>query len=442
MKKIIKTITLTIVLLTAAANCAMAQKPAKTQLPPECIKYLSYYQEDYRLKDYSRALPNWRKALAACPPNASQNLYIHGTTLMTREAKETKDPQRLEQLVDTILMLQDRRMETYPAKRTDILNNKGTYLVNYRKGTPEKIKGPLTGIAKELQGKTNNTILVNLFASTVQLYRSGKATPEDVAETYALVSDCMDAKKSSKPEEIEDNNKARMNVGKLLADTGLATCENLIESYTPRLDADPDNAALAANIIRMMNLADDCAGNNLYFRAVTTLHRLDPSHRSAFALYRMNAARGEKEDALRYLEEAGLSEAATEEQRAGYLYELSLYAYKNHNRPKAIEAARKAVELDKSYEGKIDIVLGNLWSSAPADDELSKYARYWVAYDYYLKAKAADPSLAEEADKLAWGVRKYFPEASEIFMYDMAKGDSYRASAGGMSALTTVKTKN
>ena len=59
-----------------------------------------------------------------------------------------------------------------------------------------------------------------------------------------------------------------------------------------------------------------------------------------------------------------------------------------------------------------------------------------------MKAKNADPTLAEEADRLAAGVRRYFPEASEIFMFDLSKGDSYRAYAGGMSALTTVKTKN
>lgn len=40
-----------------------ASAQPRTQLPPDCIKYLSYYQEDYKLKDYDRALPNWRKAL-------------------------------------------------------------------------------------------------------------------------------------------------------------------------------------------------------------------------------------------------------------------------------------------------------------------------------------------------------------------------------------------
>lgn len=434
----------TITLLFAAVAALMLGTPGFAQKPKlsnDCIKYMSYYQQDYKAKDYDRALPSWRAALSACPPNASQNLYIHGTTMMTRRLKGIKNPALREQIVDTILMLQDLRAENYPAKRVDILNNKGTYLVNYRKNRPGEIVGPLAEITRELGGKTNNTILVNLFSASVALLNEGKVTPDAVADTYELVSDAMDAKRSTDPAEIEDNNKARSVVGQLLSDSGLATCERLVESYTPRFNADPNNAALAASIIRMMNLTDDCAGTELYFRAVTTLHRLEPSYRSAYALYRMNAAKGNKDEALEYLKEASEAADAPSEQRAGYLYELALNCYKNHQRAAAIDAALKAAETDPSYEGRTNIVLGNLWSSAPADSELNKYARYWVAYDYYMKAKAADPSLAEEADKLAAGVRRYFPEASEIFMFDMAKGDSYRASAGGMSAVTTVKTK-
>ena len=436
--KIIAKLLIVAVAAFALTLTASAQKP---NLSNDCIKYMSYYQQDYKAKDYDRALPSWRAALSACPPNASQNLYIHGTTMMTRRLKEIKDPALREQVVDTILMLQDLRAENYPAKRVDILNNKGTYLVNYRKNRPGEIVVPLAEITRELGGKTNNTILVNLFSSSVALLNEGKVTPDAVADTYELVSDAMDAKRSTDPAEIEDNNKARSVVGQMLSDSGLATCERLVESYTPRFNADPNNATLAAGIIRMMNLTEDCAGTDLYFRAVTTLHRLDPSHRSAYALYRMNAAKGNKDEALEYLKEASEAADAPSEQRAGYLYELALNCYKNHQRAAAIDAALKAAETDSSYEGRTNIVLGNLWSSAPADGELNKYARYWVAYDYYMKAKAADPSLTEEADKLAAGVRRYFPEASEIFMFDMAKGDSYRASAGGMSALTTVKTK-
>ena len=89
----------------------------------ECIKYLSYYQEYYKQKNYDSALPNWRKAYAICPATASQNMFVHGTTLMTRLYNSTKDAAHRASIVDTILTLQDQRMATYPKKREDILNN-------------------------------------------------------------------------------------------------------------------------------------------------------------------------------------------------------------------------------------------------------------------------------------------------------------------------------
>ena len=40
----------------------------------ECTKYLSYYQELYKQKNYEEAAPFWRKAFSLCPPTASQNM--------------------------------------------------------------------------------------------------------------------------------------------------------------------------------------------------------------------------------------------------------------------------------------------------------------------------------------------------------------------------------
>ena len=80
--------------------------------------YLSYYQEYYKQKNYQAALPNWRKAYALCPATASQNMFIHGTTLMTRLVQPDQGPRPAQgAIVDTILTLQDQRMAAYPKKR-------------------------------------------------------------------------------------------------------------------------------------------------------------------------------------------------------------------------------------------------------------------------------------------------------------------------------------
>ncbi|MBQ4013372.1 MAG: hypothetical protein II607_05595, partial [Bacteroidales bacterium] len=81
----------------------------------ECTKYLSYYQELYKQKNYEEAAPFWRKAFSLCPPTASQNMLIYGQTIIRYEInKNRKDPVRYRQLVDTLLMLSDVRAANYP----------------------------------------------------------------------------------------------------------------------------------------------------------------------------------------------------------------------------------------------------------------------------------------------------------------------------------------
>ena len=75
----------------------------------ECIKYLSYYQEYYKQKNYDEAVPSWRKAIKLCPPTASQNMLLNGMTLLGREINKTKDAAQRKAMVASLLLLNDLR---------------------------------------------------------------------------------------------------------------------------------------------------------------------------------------------------------------------------------------------------------------------------------------------------------------------------------------------
>ena len=407
----------------------------------ECIKYLSYYQEYYKQKNYDSALPNWRKAYAICPATASQNMFVHGTTLMTRLYNQTKDAAARSAIVDTILALQDQRMATYPKKKTDILNNKGGYMINYRGTDPAYIYNNLSGIVDQLGSKSNGSLLVNLLQSAIALYRENQISADDVIATYEKVGGYIDGATAKNAAEEEDNLKAKATIESIFADSKVASCDNLIAIFGPRFDADPDNQALVGKIVKLMSGAEDCANNDLYLKAVTSMYKAEPSARSAYYLYRLNAARDNMADAGRYLEEAISYPDADAATKAQYYYELAAFCYKNGMRSKAADAARKAVELDNGFAGKGYLILGNLWASATCGDTVDKWARYWAATDYYQKARNADPSVADEASASISNVSRYFPEASEAFMYDLTKGQSYTVSCGGMSATTTVRVQ-
>ena len=407
----------------------------------ECIKYLSYYTEYYKQKNYDSALPNWRRAYSLCPATASQNMFIHGTTLMTRLYNQVKDEDHKKAIVDTILALQDQRMATYPKNRVSILNNKGQYMINYRNEDAPYIYNNLNEIVDELGTQANGSLLVNLLQASIAMYRENQLTADDVIAMYDKVMADVEGASPKNEAEEEDNVKAKATIESIFADSKVASCENLIAIFGPRYAADPDNLALVSNIVKLMNTADDCAANDLYLNAVTSMYRLDPSYKSAFGLYRLNAAHGNVADAAKYLEEAIASPDSDPATDAQYYYEMAAFCYKNGMRGKASEAARKAVEMDYGFAGKAYLILGNLWASATCGETVDKWARYWAAADYYQKARSADPAVAEEASSSIASVSRYYPEASEAFMYDLTKGQSYTVSCGGMSATTTVRVQ-
>ena len=413
--------------MTLMGQSAFAQKTSRFghgKDSADCVLYLSYYQEYYKQKNYDSALPNWRKAYSVCPATASQNMFIHGTTLMTRLYNQTKDPAMKSAIVDTILTLQDKRMAAYPKNRVSILNNKGQHIINYRSSDAAYTYENLGAIVNELGPQANGSLQVNLLQSAIALYRENKLSADDVIATYDKVAENVENATPKSDAEKEDNQKVKATIESIFADSKVASCENLLAIFGPRYEAEPENLAVVSNIVKLMNSAEDCTSNDLYLKAVTSMYKLDPSYRSAYGLYRLNASRDNVADACRYLEEAIASDESDAATDAQYYYELAAFCYKNNMRGKASESAKKAVEMDYGYAGKAYMIPGNLWASAT---------------DYYQKARNADATLADEAASSISSVARYYPEASEIFMYDLSAGQSYTVSCAGMSAFTTVR---
>jgi hypothetical protein len=88
------------------------------------------------------------------------------------------------------------------------------------------------------------------------------------------------------------------------------------------------------------------------------------------------------------------------------------------------------------------MLLGTIWGSLVCSgNDVEQRAKYWVAVDYMNKAKAADESLAEDANNMIRQYSAYYPQTAEAFMYDVTDGQSYTVSCGGLRATTTVRTQ-
>lgn len=409
----------------------------------ECIKYLSYYQEYYKQKNYDEALPNWRQAYKLCPPQASQNLFIHGATLLKRVITKTANtPDIQKAVVDSLITLYDVRANAYPKNRETALNNKGVDLNNYVKNDPQRLYNEYTTIISELKENTKPSLFLFNLNSAIELFQNGALNAEDIINLYQSSMETLGKVTPANDTEAEQLANIKTDVESLFAASKVASCDNLIALFTPRFEADPENLDVVGNIVKLMGGTEDCQNNDLFLSAVTNMNKLDPSASSAFYLFKLNSARGNIDDAIKYMEEAIASDETDAATDGDYYYQLAAFCFKNGQSSKAFSAAQKAIDLNPSFTGKAYFLMGTIWGSVSCGgNEIERRAPYWVAVDYLQKAKAADPTLTDEANRLIGSYSSYYPQTADAFMYDVTNGQSYTVSCGGMRATTTVRTQ-
>lgn len=411
-----------------------------------CIKYLSFYKDYFKQKSYNEALPNWREAFKRCPPTANQTMLVDGTTLMRKLiSQNSKNPVYREKLVDSLMMIHDIRIANYPKYAVTARNNKGLDLANYVQNDPERLYKEYGEIIAGNKTKTKPTILLFYFDSAVELYKNGSLDEEEIIGVYEgcmeLLSK-MDPKDAADKEMVDD---MKVKIEELFASNNIADCDKLIELYTPKFEADPQNIELAEKIVRFMSAADGCTDNALFISAATSIHKSNPTHASAYTLYKLNASTGKSAEAVKYLQEAIDREDSDAAQDAEYYYELAVYNFKCGNNLAAEQAAKKVIPLATTSEikGKTYMLIGTIWGGVRCDgNDIAKRAPYWVAVDYFERAKAADPELAAEANKRITEYKKYYPLTADAFMFGVNDGETYQVSCGGFKANTTVRTQN
>lgn len=431
-----KLILISLIAFFAGAS-ALAQDDKFGPNKEECLKYISYYEEYFKQKAFDDAIPAWRQAYKLCPPASRQTILTNGTILVRRLiSKNAKNVEYRDALIDTLFTLHDQRVQFFPKYKVTALNNKGQDIFNYIKNDNERLFKEYSAIVDANRELTKPTLFVHQFNAATELYKDGKMDGENLINIY---QQNMEYLASAEGEEAAS---AKAELEARFIQSGVASCETLLSILTPKFEAEPNNAELAGRIVKMLNVAEDCIKNDLYLKAVTVMHADNPSYNSAYALFRLNSVNDNVEEAIKYLEEAIAFEESDAKTDAEYYFELATYSFKNGRRSLAFESAVKAAELDQALAGKSYFLIGNIWGSTTCGgDEIEKRAPYWVAVDYMQKAKAADETLTEEANRYIGMYSKYYPQTADAFMYSLTDGQAYTVSCGGMRATTVVRTQ-
>ena len=405
-----------------------------------CVNSLNFYRDYLKQGNTAEAAPLWHQAMKSCPEKVSQNMYIEGAKILKFMINKYKsDPARKATLVDSLIMVHERRANLFPKYRLKALENKVFDMLTYFAADDKNVFDENAKVIELAGAAVNPDLLVVQMNRAKALYEANKIDDETVLNTYSELSPKLEAIVKANP---TDDNKVKQGAFEnAFILSGVANCDNLIKVFAPRFEANPNDVTLVKSIAGLLS-SNDCVQTDLFLQSVVKLHELEPSFSSARLLYQLNSSKDQNEEALNYLQQAIDSDESTDVDDAAMLLEMATFYFKKMNQSaKAVQKAKEAIEKDASVAGKANLLIGTVWYQAKCSgNEIEQRAKFWVATDYLQKAKNASPELASEADELIRTCRVYFPAVEEAFMYDLQDGQSYSFSCSGMSATTTVRT--
>ena len=413
---------------------------------------LSLYTEFYKQNDYASAYPHW-KAMYNKYPKSTSNIYIHGSKILENFIDNAKTDAERDKYLQEMMDLADQRIKYFGGKGY-VLGRKATGWLKYK--LDDKRQNPLEGEAlknalqtgygwlnmsiEEQKAETELPVFLLLMQTSRSLFKMGELPKEDVVRNYDKCTTLLAeiASKTKEEQKLKDIKDIQTYIENLFGTSGAADCQTLINIYTPQFEAKSNDIEFIKSMLRRFRQAK-CEDSDLQEKATIKLYELEPSAEAAFNMARGYVKKDNLEMAKKYYEQA-ISQEKDPKLLASYYYERGLLLFAKQNAyQEAREMARKAISLDPDL-CEANMLIGDIYvaSSRTFNAEgVQKSAIFWIACDYYNKARKGDNCAVEAATKAA-DYRKYFPNKEEVFMEGLKEGQSYRVE-GWVNENTTVR---
>ncbi len=396
---------------------------------------LSMYDQFYKQDDYKSALAPWRKVYSKYP-KATLNLYIHGANMYDSFVNGTENWDEKNAMIDSLMSVYNRRIKYFDQKGY-VRGRQGTDLLKYKLGNENLDDNQLKSILKEGYGyleeainleknETEVAVLVVYMQATRRLFAMGEFPKEKVAANYQKASEIVNNYLSKEPDS-EKYTTAKELLDRLFQTSGAADCEALIALYEPQFDQIAQDIDELKKMLRILD-RQDCTESELFASASEKLYSMEPSAEAAFNMARLFVKRDQFDRAKEYYKNAIESET-DKELLAKYYYELGLFIFaKEHNFQEARNLARKAIA-NNPNSGRSYILIGDIYaqySKHYGESEFEHLTLYWLATDYYQKAKRVDPEVFTSANEKINIYKRYFPDKETMFFQGLQDGQSYK----------------
>jgi tetratricopeptide (TPR) repeat protein len=310
----------------------------------------------------------------------------------------------------------------------------------------DEVKKEAYGLLKEsvdnMKERSQPAILAVFMTNTVALYRIGFLDAEAVVNNYTTTSEMLDLQlkdpRMARHRNVLEDVKNR--VEQLFAQSGAADCETIQRIFTPQLEEKKGDLAWLKRVSRLL-ARGMCEDAELLYKVSEYQHNIEPSSSSAYGLARMYLKAKDVDKAIEFYNEAVKLEE-DKQQKSEYYYQLGLIYLSKENYTAARANSLLAIENNSAW-GAPYLLIGKAYAASAGnigDNDFEHKTAYWAAVDKFIKAKAADPSVADEANDLIRLYSQHFPATDEIFFRGLKEGATYTV-GGWIGERTAVRGK-
>lgn len=435
------------IVLIAAAALSMglaANAQSKWGATPDdsiaCISNVSLYQEFYKQKSYADCYAPWREILQHCP-KYSKTVYQRASTIVKAKINTVQTQEERDALIDELMRSYDQRIQ-YFGEEAKVKAMKAQDLSTLR---PNDVKNIYEIYAEAVQAgvdQIDENYMTLFFAATVDYVKAGFADPTLIIDNYDIASERLEAILDEVVDDSLKSAKIRGYIANVEAVfSPYASCDQLVEIYQKKFDADPNNVALLRKITDIM-LKKGCTESQLFFSATENLYELEPSPNTAMRMGTMCYGKKQYGKAIEYLQDAIKGVTAKKDLYNAYIY-LGLSYFGQNSYSAARNAFLKAAETDRT-KGDPYYFIAQAYAngSRSVDDGLGGRTAYWAAVDEMRHAKQVEPTdeMISKCDQKIGQYAGYFPKKTDAFMLDLIDGHSYVV-PGWIGKATTVRTR-
>lgn len=453
MKQIAQLLTLVLFITTGVTSFAQIDSSKygeNEEQQLKCMEALSVYKSFKKQKNYADAYPAWQTTCEVCPNDVSRNLYSHGALFIKSEMKSTKDKERLKVLVDSLMVNYDTWMEVFPETEKkplngcEVLSRKATDMYKIYKKRHTEANAMYKEVLDCMKDQTPANAIDGYYRSLFEVYKAAPDEEKDghlsaLLTDYLMLQDYCDAsiKRETNEKIVEQYTKVRGNLDEVFV--LIAQCDQMTPVLQAKVEANPEDMELKKKVLRLMN-KKDCTEGDFFLQVAQEVYKEKPEATSAFSIGMALAKKSEYSESLQYLEEA--AEMCTDcPDRETYLLKAGQVASVLKRASTARKYANKVIEMNPS-SGEAYILHGDAiagMTKACDDGALGARSVYWLATDYYNRAKSKDSSVADRVNKKISQMRQQYPTKEDIFGFSLKEGASFTVPCIGES--TTIRVR-